>query len=479
LVATLQRSDPSEARPPARTERRGNWGGPRAALLAILGGAAALRLVGIQYGLPFPLLNPDERSIVPRAWGMVHGAGPDPHWFDYPTLVLYLIAPFQAWSDDPSYLAARLVVVVLAVAGIAAAWWLGSRAYGMLAGAIAAAATAVATTHVAYSHMAVTDVPLTTAATVSLALLVSGQLELGALAGGLATGTKYPGVFLLVPLVVAGWGRPRRLALAVPVFVVAVLASSPYVLVHPGQALGDSWRVTRLAHEGWLGFEHDHWAGIAFSGRLWDALGPALLVAVVGLAYAVAVRRRADLVLASFVVVYFVDLLTIRAHFDRYVLPLIPPLGALAGRMRALAPVTLLLLVVPFAFAVRDDRALTRTDTRIIARRWIESRLPHGAPVAADPSLPTLPGFRVTALELPHPGHAPDPDRDVARLRARGVRYVVVTGAIADRVLAARDRYPAESRFYDDLERGAERLYRVDAGHDLAGPWVAVYHLRA
>ena len=52
-------------------------------------------------------------------------------------------------------------------------------------------------------------------------------------------------------------------------------------------------------------------------------------------------RTRTDLILASFVLVYFADLLTIRAHFDRYMLPLVPALGALAGRLRSLAPVTL------------------------------------------------------------------------------------------------------------------------------------------
>ena len=78
------------------------WGGPPVAFAAVLGLAAALRLTGIQYGLPFPLLNPDERNIVPRAWAMAHGGGLDPNWFDYPSLTFYLLAPFQAWQDEPS-----------------------------------------------------------------------------------------------------------------------------------------------------------------------------------------------------------------------------------------------------------------------------------------------------------------------------------------------------------------------------------------
>jgi len=109
-------SSPAEPSPGSETRSRDAlWGGPRVALAAILAGAAALRLVGVGYGLPFPLLSPDEQSIVPRAWKMVHGGGLDPHWFDYPSLLLYLLAPFQAWEHQPSYLAARLVVGVLAL----------------------------------------------------------------------------------------------------------------------------------------------------------------------------------------------------------------------------------------------------------------------------------------------------------------------------------------------------------------------------
>src|SRR5581483_8712944 len=107
----------SESAAPARP--RGNWGGPKAALLALLGLALGLRVVGLQYGLPYgTLLDPDENSIVPRAWRMVHGFGLDPHWFDYPTAVLYAQAPFQAWDGAPSILTARIVIVLFGVAAV-------------------------------------------------------------------------------------------------------------------------------------------------------------------------------------------------------------------------------------------------------------------------------------------------------------------------------------------------------------------------
>jgi 4-amino-4-deoxy-L-arabinose transferase-like glycosyltransferase len=442
----------------------------------VLGLAGALRLVGIQYGLPYPLLNPDERNIVPRAWAMTHGGGLDPHWFDYPSLVMYLLAPFQAWQDDPSYLAARLTMVVIGLGVVAAAWWLGQRAYGPMAGFVAAAVTAVETTHVAYSRMAVTDVPLTLGVAVALALMISGRIELAGLVVGLAASVKYPGILLLAPLVAAAWGRWRRLAIAAGLAFVGFAVTSPYVVLHLGQAAGDAWRVQQAARAGWLGFENDHAAPIAFVARLWDGLGPVLVIAALGLVLAIARRNRADLVLSVFVLVYFVDLLTLHAHFDRYVLPLVPALAALAGRLRSFAPVTLLMLVVPLTWAVRDARELTRTDARIVAHAWVEKHVTPGAALAADPSTPTFEGYRVVQLLLPRPGEPTDPNRDIAKLRDLGVQYVVVTGAVEDRVLAAANHYPRETRFYGNL-RKTRLVYSLHPGKKLAGPWVEVYRL--
>ena len=448
----------------------------------ILAAAAALRAVGIQYGLPFgTLLNPDEQSIVPRAWKMVHGGGLDPHWFDYPTLVLYLLAPFQAWQGAPSFLTARIVILVLGLGAIAATWWLGRRAYGPQAGVIGAVTVAVATIHVEYSRMAVTDVPLTLGVAIALGLIVVGRLEWAGLAVGLAASAKYPGVFLLVPLVLVGWGKWRRVATGIVLAAAAFLASSPFVLVHPDQAVHEALRVQRLAREGWLGFEDDYPTPLAFLDRLWQGVGPLVVLAGVGLALAVWKRSRADIALASFTIVYFLDLLTLQAHFDRYLLPLIPAVGVLAGRLagkwRVAAPVVLALLIVPLWWSAADAVRLTRTDTRIVAGAWIAAHVPAGAAVAAESSTPQLVGHRVLPLLLPGPKRATDPNRDVARLRAEGIRYVVITGAVADRVLRARDSYPREARFYDELASGATQVYEALPGGENAGPWVRVYRL--
>ena len=419
------------------------------ALGAILALAAGLRLVGLHYGLPYPLLNPDEASIVPRAWEMVHGGGLDPGWYDYPSLLLELVAPVQALADEPSYLAARLVAVALGLGGVGAAWWLGRRAYGTSGAIAAAATTAVATTHVAYSRMAVTDV----------------------------ASAKYPGILVLLPVIVAGWAQWRRLAASAGLAVAAFALTSPFVVLHAGSAWDDLRRVQDLARAGWLGFEDDPATPLAFADRLWEGLGPAALVAVAGLAVAATRRTRADLVLGSFALVWAVQLVPIEAHFDRYVLPLIPVLGALAGRLPALLPVALLALLVPLAWSIGDARDLTRTDTRVRAAALIARDVPVGARVAVDPSTPALPTLRTTPLQLPGPGRPTDPERDVARLRREGVAYVLVTGAVADRVLAAARRYPREARFYRELETGTNRVLSVQPGHGLTGPWVALYRL--
>jgi hypothetical protein len=58
-----------------------------------------------------------------------------------------------------------------------------------------------------------------------------------------------------------------------------------------------------------------------------------------------------------------------------------------------------------------------------------------------------------------------------------GIDVVVVSGAITDRVLAARSSYPREARFYDELRARGRRVFYLTPGGDRTGPWVAVYRI--
>src|SRR5574338_231204 len=61
----------------------------RAALAAVIVAAFALRVVGLQYGLP-AVYNPDEVAIMARALSFAKGTL-NPHNFLYPTFYFYVL----------------------------------------------------------------------------------------------------------------------------------------------------------------------------------------------------------------------------------------------------------------------------------------------------------------------------------------------------------------------------------------------------
>ena len=369
------------------------WTG--AVVSAVLIVAAYLRLKGVSWGLPYNYQDPDEKVVLLHAFRIARGHL-NPEFFYYPSMlftmigsVTWLVSRFYAphgvtlispvtFVTDPTpyYLIGRAVVVACGVTSVYLVYRLGREAFSRPVGLLAALFLAVEPLHVRYSHVAVTDVPATMFGLLALLLFLRASrlrdartLLCGALAAGLATGTKYNLGMLVVPGVVACWyvyrdqpAAHRASALAARALrrvaapmLLAFVISTPFAVLDPRHFLGDFYRQNQIVAHGWLGFENVHsgyWYNL--SVNLVGSLGVVLLaLGLAGLVLALAKRTRADCIIVSFVITYYLYVSSWHELMDRYLLPIVPLLIVLAVRAcLALAAVP----VVRRRAVVRDRR---------------------------------------------------------------------------------------------------------------------------
>lgn len=357
-------------------------------------------------------------------------------------------------------------------------------------------------------------------------------LVLGAVAAGLATSTKYNFGVLVLPATVAAvfacrdeaaaraaaggglvttWLRLLAARVYAPMLL-AFVAASPFVVLDAPRFLRDFRGQAAIMERGWLGFErvgNGFWYNV--TPNLTGAIGVVLVaLAVAGLAWALWRRSRLDLLAVPYVVVYYVYIGTWKELADRYLLLVVPLLALLAARLcadlvalvpprRRIAVLPALTLVVaaavalPLTDSIVYDRSLSGTDTRAVAKAWIEEHVPAGAVVAVESHAAPLVSldevahyhvaglspvaYRVVRLELPAPD-TPDHDRDLGRLRRREVEYVLVSSYVADRVLAAPEVYPSTADFYRRLDDETDLVRDFRPGPGEPGPLLKLYRIR-
>jgi hypothetical protein len=380
--------------------------------------ALGLRLWGINFGLP-ALYRPDEDVTVGRAMGIFHGIL-NPHFADWPHLYFYLaaawLAPFRLLGlvSDPAsgYLGVRVLDAVLGSLTVLLVFEFGRRAYGWLAGFFGAAALAVAFLHVRDSHFATLDIPLTLACLAVLYIAYRTihsrglrPLLLNGISLGVAASLKYNGALVFAGIAAAQTLRARaelirwprllaRLALIGAVGVVALALTSPFLLLDPAKTQHGLGYI--FAHLGRATAPAIGW--VELSRALWYGIDPVLvLLAVIGVAYAAWRRQPADVIILTFLVVYFLLIGAGRSVFLRYADPMIPPLLLLGGRALktlveltargrvrrlALAAAFVLIAVAPLVHDVRYNLLIQQTDTRTLAYDWLAQHVPAGGRAA-------------------------------------------------------------------------------------------------
>jgi hypothetical protein len=388
-----------------------------------------LRLWGLDYGLPLTMARPDEEVVLLRLLTFDSG-DPNPHWFMYPTLSLYLTFGWVkavllgghatgAWTGptdlatlakaDPGalFLAARALSALLGAMTIVATYRLGRLLGGRGAGLVAALLLTVSFLHVRDSHFFKPDAILAFFVTIALIASVHlqrrGTLGAAALAGaacGLALSVKYTLTLGVPPLVAVllrrddAWGaRIRQLGAVGIAAAVAAIAGSPYTVLawsefEPWLRFTSFW--VKYGGEGWgTGFVYH--LGHSFVA----AQGLPLSVFSLG-ALVWALRRRTLLPVAAFLLASLVQLGVASAAYTRYLTPFLPALYALAGvalvalvdrassrRTRAAFAAALLVVLAarPLHSAIRFDQTVAARDTRLLARDWLLQHVPKGTPI--------------------------------------------------------------------------------------------------
>jgi 4-amino-4-deoxy-L-arabinose transferase-like glycosyltransferase len=491
-------------------------------LAAVLVSAAALRLWGIGQGIPYAL-GVDEPEIIERAVRMMKTGDFHPHFFDYPSLYIYVqvvigilnflaqavfggIRSLSAVTAADFYLWGRVSTALVGTLTVYVVYQIGLR-WGARHALLAAALLAVMPNHVRESHFVLTDVPLTFLMTLafllSLRALEKGTPRAFAVAGavaGFAAATKYYGaVSLLLPLLAAylnrGGDRPRlRCGLvALGAAAAAFLAGAPYtVLDLPGFLNGFA---------GVLGANQatpDRWAGLITALKhLRLGLGwPGLVLALAGFGLAV-VRVFTGPGQARFgmavtlLAVYLLIITSRELIWARYLLPVIPLICLLAAiavvsgvsllrrfsiprwaRTSLIVGLTVAALLPPAVTSIEWVRMNARVSTQAIAYAWVLNNIPSGAGVALETRGLLLPDQRYKVRHFK--SLATVAPADLAR---EGFDYIVASEPAFARTFGDPTLQPELYAAYRRLLDGAALVFTIQPSSNHPGPELQVYKI--
>lgn len=416
--------DPAPASPvPASSRGSRRWAPSLAVVLA----------AGLWLRWPNPepgWTHVDEGAFVTYPLGFFSG-DLNPHFFNYPTLQLYLAAGVDyAWwvvagqgdlIDFAAYryfvdagdilLLARGLATLMAVATIAATALLARRLYGDGGALFAAACLAALPLHVRFAHLAATDVPMALWSTLAVLWSVRatqghrwGDLVAAGAFCGLAGATKYPGVLAFAAVVVASWQLPahrlRALAAACLACIAAFAIATPFVWLDWRTALRD---LSVMAGEHAVGTAH----GVALPPavhlvvhNLRYGLG---WLGLLGLAAALLWRpwqlAAGERIVAAAMAAFLCFAGASSSVFQRYAVPAAPLAAILLVRALRLLPARPLVTGVAAAFALSEPlyasiytrHLLGAGDTRVEATRLMAGVRPEGGRVVLFSGAPGRP----------------------------------------------------------------------------------------
>lgn len=448
--------------------------------------ALALRLMGVDWGMPYRLHPDAGKYIKPAAYDF--GAGDfNPHYFENPSGFTY---PLWLWLEAVDWIETlrgtvepratlreryeyepwlvelwgRWLVVILGALTVWVMYGLAIRILSERGALLATLLVAVCFVHVRQSRFAVNDVPM-------LLVFMGGMyftllywercrrrdLLLAALLAGYATGTKYT-AFVAVPAILPALVWPRESQTEekpsprwiLSLCAIGVVSGVGFILACPYSIL--DYREFMDELQGLAGGRIKRWEGqgetpvvflVIHSLIYGVGLGPFLLV-LAALWYERKTLRLPWRRLAPFWggPLTLVLLMSQPMYFPRFGLPLLPYLALLVGwagdyflqHYRSTSVAVLVVLMVgieSLTLSLRQGILCMRTDTRVLAVEYFQQQIRPNETIAADDmALPLrYREVKIPPAEIPYVDLGLDLSQvDPAWLVVNGFQWLAVSG---------------------------------------------------
>jgi 4-amino-4-deoxy-L-arabinose transferase-like glycosyltransferase len=491
--------------------------------LALLA-AAMLRFWALPQGVPFSL-GVDEPETMERAVRMMKTGDLNPHFFDYPSLYMYvqavvavarfLVGAMQGlWSGlaqaptEEFYVWGRAVTATLGTATVWIVYRAGMR-WGARTALLAAVLLAVMPLHVRESHYVLTDVPATFLVMLTFLLSLRAHeratmrsFAIAGAAAGLAAATKYNGALaILMPLLACTLTpalRPARIVTGLwtmAAMLAAFFLAAPYTFLDLPHFLNQFARLSAeykspgvTTEPIWIVYLKHLRIALQTPGSILVLLG-----VISGVVRTVTGPDRVKWALATvFPLVYFKFLSGQTIVFGRYLLPLLPFLSLLAAafvvwlvtrmqrtglptRVRNAITIALAVLAIapPAYTSIRYNANAARTWTQALAYDWIRRELPAGTSIRLEGSL---------ALKLPamyKTSYVKELRVDTVELYAKkGIQYLVASSQCYGPYFAAPERFPSEYADYQRLFAETEEVARFSPTDEHPGPELVILKVK-
>ena len=427
------------------------------------------------------------------------------------------------------YMTGRILMVICSLIAIYLVFQICKRCFNAKIGLIASWCLAISPLFIEFSRYNRSDIVATMLVLFSIYFLIqfidsrrtSKPIILSSLFAGFSIATKYPAALVVIPIIIYcliyDFKHKRSLkelflnffkfkttlSKAFVFILISFVVFAPFIIIDYNASIEDILyenKKTHLGHEGLPGIRNHLWY---ITNTFNEAIGGLFfeVFAGIGLLILLFIRRSMkNYILIIFPIVFFIVIGFMSLQWDRWMIPVLPfeaiffAVGfcyiykmITTGRYKISTPALRVILAIAFIVSlaaaslpvvINDIKEANKlkTDTRTIAKEWVEYNLPAGSMISYEYGAPQLHINPQKDFILDNRHFKKIADKKFSHYQEKSVDYIIISSYFKDRILQDSDMYPNQVREYENL-REKPRLIKIFDNIDKSGPRIEIYEL--